>query len=254
MANRKLPIGGVQTFSKVREEYDVYVDKTMHIYDIASRYTTVFLARPRRFGKSLLCSTIKSLFCAEKELFEGLAIIETDWKWKAHPVIHLDLSTGDYTSNGSDNLVVNLNRQLKQTCESYDIKVEISDNIANNLALVIAELHKHIEKAVLVIDEYDYPLLSTMNQPELNADIREKLKGFFGVIKQTDRFLRFSFVTGVTKFAQISMFSGFNQPKDISMIPKYGDICGITQEELETCFALEIEGVPREHGGRPPYL
>ena len=152
MANRKLPIGGVQTFSKVREEYNVYVDKTMHIYDIASRYNTVFLARPRRFGKSLLCSAIKSLFRAEKKLFEGLAIIETDWKWKAHPVIHLDLSTGDYTNNGSDNLVVNLNRQLKQTCESYNIKVEISDNIANNLALVIAELDKHIDKAVRCFD------------------------------------------------------------------------------------------------------
>ena len=106
MNRRKLPIGGVQTFSKLRKEYDVYVDKTMHIYEIASRYETVFLARPRRFGKSLMCSTIASLFRGEKDLFDGLAIAKTDWEWKPHPVIHLALGAGNFTDNGVNALII----------------------------------------------------------------------------------------------------------------------------------------------------
>jgi len=254
MHKRKLPIGGIQTFSELRRDYDVYIDKTMHIYNLASRYKAVFLARPRRFGKSLLCSTIESLFRADKGPFEDLAIFGTDWAWKEHPVIHLELAGCDFTENGVGVLVNTLNNQLDNACENYGIAVERQDFVENRFASVIIELYKKFGGVVVIVDEYDNPLLNTLNQPEENTRIREKLKGFYSVIKQSDRYLRFAFVTGVTKFAQVSVFSGFNQPKDISMAPEYCDICGVTQEELETYFAPEIEAYAPKHGGRERYL
>ena len=254
MRKRKLPIGGIQTFSELRKDYDLYVDKTMHIYELASRYKAVFLARPRRFGKSLLCSTIESLFRGEMELFEGLAIAGADWEWKEHPVIHLELAGRDYSDNGVGVLVSTLNDQLDNVCYEYGISVERSDIVDSRFARVIIELNKKHGSVVVIIDEYDSPLLGTIGQPEASARIREKLKGFYGVLKQSDRHLRFAFVTGVTKFAQVSVFSGFNQPKDISMASEFCDICGITQEELEADFAPEIEAYAPKHGGRESYL
>ena len=251
---RKLPIGGVQTFSTLRKEYDVYVDKTMHIYNMATRYKTVFLSRPRRFGKSLLCSTIESLFRNEKELFDGLAVSKTDWEWKQYPVIYLDLSAENYTENGVEKVSIVLNRQLDDVCSNYGISMEKSSSIADRFARVIIELSMKFDKVVVIVDEYDYPLLSTIDQEPLNKRIREELRGFYGVIKQNERYLRFTFITGVTKFAQISMFSGMNQPNDISMDREYCDICGITQEELERYFEPEIEAYADKHGGRENYL
>ena len=252
---RKLPIGGVQTFSKLRKEYDVYADKTQHIYNLASRYEVVFLSRPRRFGKSLLCSTIKSLFNAEKELFDGLAISNTDWEWKKHPVIHIDLSVEDFTvDNGAEVLVDVLNRQLNDACDIYGVSVEESNIIGNRFARVITELSKKVGRVVVVIDEYDNPLLNTINKPEINAKLREKLKGFYSVLKGLDEHLRFTFITGITKFSQITMFSGMNQPNDISMMSEYSNICGITQEELEDNFAPEIDAYCVKYGGRENYL
>jgi len=256
MSKRRLPIGGVQVFSKLRKEYDVYVDKTMFIYNMAQkmRYQTVFLARPRRFGKSLLCSTIDSLFRNEKELFDGLAISKTDWKWQEHPIIHLSLGSGNFTGSGVEELQNILNNQLDCICDCYDVSVEKSDSLAVKFACVITELSKKIEQVVIIIDEYDNPLLSTINQPELNAKLREELKGFYSVIKQYEKYIRFSFITGVTKFTQVSLFSGMNQPKDISMMPEYCDICGITQKELEENFAPEINDYAEKHGGKENYL
>jgi hypothetical protein len=254
MNKRKLPIGGVQTFSDLRRDYDVYVDKTMHIYNMASRYKTVFLSRPRRFGKSLLCSAIESLFRGQKELFDGLAISKTDWEWKIHPVIHLALGGGDFTVNGVETLISTLNTQLDKVCNSCEISVERSNDVANRFDRIITELSKKIGQVVVIIDEYDNPLLSTIDQPDLNTKLREALKGFYSVIKQNDRYLRFSFITGVTKFSQVSVFSGMNQAKDISMMSEYCDICGITQEELETLFCQEIDDYAEKHGGRENYL
>jgi len=251
MNKRKLPIGGVQTFSILRKEYDVYIDKTQYVYDIASRYRVVFLSRPRRFGKSLLCSTIKSVFKNERELFCGLAISNTDWQWQEHPVIHIDLSLEDFTgANGAKALIASLNRQLDNVCDVYNISVEETDLIGNRFAKIITELSRKINKVVVVIDEYDNPLLSTINQEELNNILREKLKGFYSILKGSDEYLRFVFITGITKFAQITMFSGMNQPKDISMMPEYCSICGITQQELEENFAPEINAYAEKYGGK----
>ncbi|MCL2833708.1 MAG: ATP-binding protein [Treponema sp.] len=254
MIKRKLPIGGIQTFSELRENYDVYVDKTMHIYNMASRYKAVFLARPRRFGKSLLCSTIEALFLGQKEYFDGLAVSNTDWDWKVHPVIHLALGANDFTDNGAETFVGTLNTQLDKVCSLYGLSVERSENAADRFDRVITGLSEKLGKVVVIIDEYDNPLLSTINQPELNLRLRERLKGFYSVLKQNDRYLRFSFITGVTKFAQVSLFSGMNQANDISMMPEYCDICGITQEELETVFAPEIDAYSPRYGGREKYI
>ena len=254
MTRRKLPIGGVQTFWKLRDDYDVYVDKTKHIYDIASRYNMVFLARPRRFGKSLLCSTFEVLFSGQKDQFDGLAISKTDWEWKSYPVIYIDLGASNYTQDGKEALNAEINKQLFKCAEKYNVNVDLGKFISINFSKLVYELSDKIGKVVVIIDEYDNPLLSTIDNPELNKEIREELKGFYSVIKQSDRYLRFAFVTGVTKFAQVSVFSGFNQPKDISMMPEYCDICGITQEELENYFAQEIEAYAPKHGGREKYL
>ncbi|MCL2155242.1 MAG: ATP-binding protein [Leptospirales bacterium] len=254
MNKRKLPIGGVQTFSTVRKEYDVYVDKTMFIYNMATRYRSVFLARPRRFGKSLLCSTISSLFRNQKEYFEDLAISKTDWQWKEHPVIHLSLGAGNFTDNGIDVLKLQLNSQLKDCAKMYDVAIDAKEDISVNFRQLIVELFREKGEVIVIIDEYDNPLLSTIDQKELNEKLREELKGFYSVIKQEESYLRFAFITGVTKFAQISLFLGMNQPNDISMMPEYCGICGITQEELEENFVPEIEDYAPKYGGRENYL
>ena len=254
MDRRKLPIGGVQTFSRLRKEYDVYVDKTLHIYNMASMYQTVFLSRPRRFGKSLLCSTIASLFRNEKELFEGLAISKTDWKWNAHPVIYIDLSAANYTEDGVETLKAKINSQLSNCAKDYEAYIGFVEYTSINFQQLIIELSKKYGNAVVIIDEYDYPLLSTIDQEDVNKKLREELKGFYGVIKQYGEFIRFAFITGVTKFAQVSVFSGMNQAKDISMMPDYFDICGITQDDLEKYFAPEIGNYSEKHGGRENYL
>jgi len=255
MIRRKLPVGGVQVFSNLRREYDVYVDKTMHIYEMASRYRTVFLSRPRRFGKSLLCSTIESLFGNQRELFEGLAISQTDWEWKTHPVIYIDLGAGNYTENdGVSVLKARLNSRLKECAAMYGVHMDFGEYPFLNFDQLTIELSKKIDRVVVIIDEYDNPLLSTINKLELNAKLREELKGFYSVIKQNERYIRFAFITGVTKFAQVSLFSGMNQASDISMMPEYCDICGITQEELESNFAPEIDTYAPQYGGREQYL
>jgi len=254
MKRRKLPIGGYQSFRKLRNECDVYIDKTMHLYELASRSNAVFLARPRRFGKSLLCSTIESLFLGEKELFEELAISQTDWQWKEHPVIHFDMSAENYAAGGVERLKEALGSQLDAVCDRYGVLPDRGGSIPDRFSRTIAALSEQRGPVVVIVDEYDSPLLNTIDKPTLSAEIRDELRGFFGVIKKSDQHLRFTFVTGITKFAQISMFSDFNQPIDISMMPDFGDICGITQEELERDFAPEIEAFAPKHGGREAYL
>ena len=254
MTKRKLPISGVQTFSKIRNEYDVYVDKTKHIYEMASRYTSVFLSRPRRFGKSLLCSTIEALFKGQKYLFTGLAVGKTNWEWKEHPVIHLGFGADDFTKDGVEALIGTINLQLDKVCEDYGISADKNGSIANRFARVITRLSEKLDRVVIIIDEYDNPLLNTIDQPELNQKLRETLKGFYSVIKQYDANIRFAFITGITKFSQVSLFSGMNQVKDISMMTEYCDICGITQEELESNFEVEIEMYSQKYGGRENYL
>ena len=255
MIKRKLPVGGVQVFSELRKNCDVYIDKTMHIYDLVTRYKTVFLSRPRRFGKSILCSTIESLFRNEKELFLDLAVSKTDWEWKEYPIIYLDFGAGNFTeTDGLSALKSKLNAVMKECAFNYGLNFEFCDFPFLNFEKLTIELSKKIGQVVVLIDEYDTPLLNTISQPELNEKIREELKGFFSVIKQNERYIRFAFITGITKFSQVSLFSGMNQAKDISMMDEYCDICGITQEELEMYFEPEINFYAGKYGGREKYL
>lgn len=235
---RKLPIG-IQTFEKLREEDFLYVDKTAMIYQIVSTSTPYFLSRPRRFGKSLLLSTFEAYFQGRKELFKGLAIEKMETKWEQYPVLHLDLNARKYET------VIDLLDMLNQFLEKWE--EQYGDEKRNRapeerFAYIISKIYSETGKQVVVlVDEYDKPLLQAILDESLLEEYRRILKSFYGVLKSSDRYLRFVFLTGGTKFAQVSVFSDLNQLNDISMKPPYAEICGITKEELLQVFAPEIE-------------
>ncbi|MDR3284844.1 MAG: ATP-binding protein, partial [Treponema sp.] len=250
---QRLPIG-IQDFAKIREDGFKYVDKTARIHQLLTGSGGVFfLSRPRRFGKSLLCSTLDAVFSARRELFKeiagqsALAIDSLDWDWKIHPVIRLDLNPGNY-ANGTGELFATLNRALEQCAQKYEVPytgVTISDRFAR---LITALCETYHERVAVIVDEYDKPLLNTIESPEIHTAIRTELKGFYGVLKSSDAYLRFVFLTGVTKFAQVSVFSDLNQIIDISLDSRYADLCGVTQEELEQDFALWIDEIAQDRG------
>ncbi|MDR2490416.1 MAG: ATP-binding protein [Spirochaetaceae bacterium] len=242
-----LPVG-IQDFVKIREDSFLYIDKTAKISELLSDGGgCFFLSRPRRFGKSLLCSTLAALFEGRQELFSGLAIEKTDWEWKKHPVIRIDLNAGNYKA-GLPILVSMLSNMLSNTALDYGLNIR-GQYPAEQLLNIIKDLHALFhERVVVIIDEYDKPLLETLEDASLNSDIRNELKAFYGVLKSCDAYLRFVFVTGVSKFAHVSVFSDLNQLVDLSLNPIYADICGITQQELETNFAPEIDAVLHETG------
>ena len=257
---RLLPIG-IQDFVKIREDGYVYADKTAQIYRLISGSTgAAFLSRPRRFGKSLLCSTLKAVFEGRRELFgeikgfPALAIDSLEWEWRKRPVIRLDLNAGVY-SGGVEKLHSALSRELKREAGKQGIALDDDDCINQFATLIEKSCDNAGEKVVVIIDEYDKPMLGTMSEPSLHAKIREELKGFYGVLKSYDEYLRFVFLTGVTKFSHVSVFSDLNHLDDLTLDPEYADICGITQEELETAFKPEIESVLKRSGkGREEYL
>ncbi|MDR3193051.1 MAG: ATP-binding protein [Treponema sp.] len=249
--NRKLPLG-IQDFVKIRQEGLCYVDKTARIYQLITNVVgPVFLSRPRRFGKSLLCSTLGAIFGGRRELFgpmagqPALAIDGLDWDWKQYPVIRLDLNTGDYTQ-GRGELDVTLHDNLETAAGAYGLSPR-GETLSSQFSRLIRELSgKYHERVAVVIDEYDKPLLSTIDNRELHAAMRNALKGFYSVLKSADEYLKFVLLTGVTKFSQVSIFSDLNNLVDISLDGRYADLCGITQEELERDFAPEIDEVVRE--------
>ncbi|MDR0662744.1 MAG: ATP-binding protein [Spirochaetaceae bacterium] len=247
MKKRRLPLG-IQAYSKIREENLVYVDKTERVYQLAKESAgVIFLSRPRRFGKSLLCSTLSALFEGRRELFTGLAVDASDWEWKKHPVIHIDLNPANYL-NGAVALESVINMYLDGVAKKTGVQLT-DDTMSTRFAYLIREAYdKHNEKVVVIIDEYDKPLLDTINEKEIHETLKNELRGFYGVLKSSDEFLRFVLLTGVTKFSQVSIFSQLNNLKDISLNPDYCDLCGITQAEVETCFEPEIERVVAENG------
>ena len=235
---RKLPIG-IQTFEKLREENYLYVDKTAMVYKIASNSTPYFLSRPRRFGKSLLISTFEAYFQGRKDLFHGLAIEKQETRWEEYPVLHLDLNARKYETAGD--LVAMLNQYLEKWELKYGAEKQ-ERSPEERFAYVIEQAYAQTGKQVVVlIDEYDKPLLQALSDEKLTEEYCRILKAFYGVLKSADRYLRFVFLTGVTKFAQISVFSDLNQLQDISVWPDYSSLCGITKEELINTFTPEIE-------------
>ncbi|MDL2213521.1 ATP-binding protein [Bacteroides sp. OttesenSCG-928-J23] len=235
---RNLPIG-IQTFEKIRVGGYLYVDKTALVHKLVATETPYFLSRPRRFGKSLLLSTFKSYFEGRKDLFEGLAIAELETEWKKYPVLHLDLNAEKYDS--VDGLFEILNRYLNLWEDEWG-REERETTHATRFAGVIRRAYEQTGMGVVVlIDEYDKPLLQAILNESLSAEYRKVLKAFYGVLKSSDEYLRFAFLTGVTKFAHVSVFSDLNQLKDISMWQDYATICGITAQELTAVFMPELE-------------
>lgn len=237
---RKLPIG-IQTFEKLREGAFLYVDKTAMIYRLVRTSTPYFLSRPRRFGKSLLISTFEAYFQGRKDLFEGLAIEKLETEWIEYPVLHLDLNAKKYET--PDDLNAMLNQYLEKWEQIYGCEKQ-NRSSEERFAYMIEQAYLQTGKQVVVlIDEYDKPLLQTLLNEELLDEYRRMLKAFYGVLKSSDRYLRFVFLTGVTKFAQTSVFSDLNQLNDISMDYAYNALCGITKEELASNFVPEIKNL-----------
>ena len=235
----KYPIG-IQTFEKIIKEGYVYVDKTDMVYALATEGNTYFLSRPRRFGKSLLLSTLRAYFEGKKELFKGLKIDKLEKDWHVHRVFHFDFNSVNFTKPNA--LEETLDYELSQWEKEYGIEAEFRNQFGLRLEKILQVAAKQTgHGAVVLIDEYDKPLLDVLEMdPELLNNNREILKGFYSTFKKADAYLRFVFLTGVTKFSQVSVFSGFNQPKDISMYEQFEALCGITEEELHTQFAKPI--------------
>ena len=243
----KYPIG-IQTFENIIKENYVYVDKTDMVYSLANEGKIYFLSRPRRFGKSLLLSTLRAYFEGKKELFKGLKIETLEKEWMQHKVFHLDFNGVNFTVPGALNRV--LNSLLNEWEQNYNIVTDVPQEYGLRFNRILQAAAEQTGRgAVVLVDEYDKPLLDVMEQnQEILEQNREILKAFYSVFKQADAHLRFVFLTGVTKFSQVSVFSGFNQPKDISMYDDYEALCGITEEELHTLFAEPIRKMADAEG------
>lgn len=238
MSKFKYPVDTDQ-FQIIREQGLLYVDKTDLMFDLANRYRYVFLARPRRFGKSLLCNTFKAYFQGQKELFNGLKVMKMEKEWKKHPVLHFTLS-------GLKNVTVPLAQSKLENLISdyekiYGRDPELKTPGARFRGLVHRAKEQTGENVVVILDEYDAAIMRLMYEPERLADMRSMLREFYQVLKDEGAYLRFVFITGVTKFSQLSIFSELNNLNQISLDNRYSGICGITQEELDTVLRPCIE-------------
>ena len=242
---RYLPIG-IQTFENIRMDNAVYVDKTRYIDILAHYHCPYFLSRPRRFGKSLFLSTLRSYFEGRKDLFEGLEISKTETEWKQYPVFYFDFNVGDYTTEAT--FRASLGVKLTGYEKIYGVRDEKATSPADRFSNLLQQAHEKTSlQAVVLVDEYDKPLLGTIDAPELVDSFRKILKSFYGVLKGEDAHIRFIFITGVTRFDKVSIFSDLNNLRDISLSKEYTGICGITQEELVSYFVPEIENMSRDN-------
>ena len=241
----KLPIGE-QSFAKLRREDRLYVDKTEFVYRMAQDGTHYFLSRPRRFGKSLLLSTIEAYFLGQKELFEGLYIGEVEKEWCVYPVFHFDFNTQTYESE--EDLHIILNDYLTKLEAKYGARETEVTPALRFQGLVQRAYEKTGKGVVILVDEYDKPLLQAINKPELQDKYRGILRGFFSVLKTMDQYIRFSFLTGLTKFSKLSIFSDLNNLRDISRKESFALICGLTDEEVDRDLSPYIERFAEKRG------
>jgi len=237
---------GIQTFADIAEGHYQYVDKTQYVYDLANSYRYVFLSRPRRFGKSLLTSTFHSYFEGKKELFEGLAAGRLEKNWVKYPVLHFDISTAKHLSK--EDLIIELEGKLAKYEHVYP-RDPAHVNVNQRLEGLIVHAYEQTgQKVVVLIDEYDAALLDVLSDEEALAANRQVMRNFYSPLKACDPYLRFVFITGITKFSQLSIFSELNNLRNISMMPKYAAICGITSEELETQFSDNVDNFAEQMG------
>lgn len=244
--NKKYPIG-IQNFESLRNDGYCYVDKTRHVYELANTGRYYFLSRPRRFGKSLFLSTLQAYFEGKKELFEDTYIATKEKEWFEYPVLKLDLNAENYEAAPAAVLSQRIDATLKRWEEDYPTGYETYSYGVRFERIIETAAKKYGRGVVILIDEYDKPLLQAIGKREEQDAIRGILKGFYGVLKSMDQYIKFAFLTGVTKFGKVSVFSDLNNLKDISMIPKYWDICGISEEELKSYFDYDIEQLAAEN-------
>ncbi|NDV64174.1 ATP-binding protein [Bacteroides sp. 224] len=237
---RRYPIG-IQNFEKLRSDGYLYVDKTKQMYQLIQMGNPYFLSRPRRFGKSLILSTLEAYFQGKKELFEGLFIETVEKDWKQYPVLHLDLNAEKYETY--EDLEKILSRQLREWEELYETGGAGESYSGRFMTVIQKAYQKTGLRVVVLIDEYDKPLLRSFHDEKLQNSFRELLTGFYSVLKSADAWLQFIFITGVTKFAQMGIFSNLNQLMDISLDNRFCDLCGLTRKEIEDTFDPEIEAL-----------
>lgn len=237
---------GIQDFETIREDGYVYVDKTAYIYQLASRGQYYFLSRPRRFGKSLLVSTLEAYFQGRRELFEGLAIEKLEKEWIKYPVLHLDLNAEEYVD--AEALTGKINLYVSRWEVSYGTDPN-ENSLAARFSGVISRAYEQTgQKVVILIDEYDKPLLEAIGNEELTKAYRATLSAFYSVMKNQGKFIRFVLLTGVTKFSKVSIFSGLNNLRDISMVRNFAGVCGVTESELRTYFNKSVEELAEDRG------
>ena len=236
---------GIQTFDKIRQDGYLYIDKTKYIYEITHPGQYVFLSRPRRFGKSLLTSTFDAYFSGRKDLFKGLAIEELEKEWKVYPVLHFSLASAKLGT--VDDLHVQLRIQLERNEDRHGIHTDIT-NISERFQNLVTSLYEKTgTQVVVLIDEYDAPMLTVLHDKERLEQMRTELQAFYSPLKDLDPYLRFVFITGITKFSQLSIFSQLNNLNNISMLPRYAAICGITHDELIDNFQEGIQTLGEEN-------
>ena len=242
-ARRKLPIG-IQTFGEIREDACYYVDKTAYIERLVAEGKHYFLSRPRRFGKSLFLDTLKELFEGNEPLFEGLAIHER-WDWSVrHPVLRLDFSSGNFKEPGG------LHKDAMEQLDAIESEVSVRssyDTARGRFRYLLRTLHQQTgQRVVVLVDEYDKPILDALEVPEVARANRDYLHGLYSTIKFGDAHIKFTFLTGVSKFSKVSLFSGLNNLIDITLDPQYSAICGYTEADLDAVFAPELLGLDRD--------
>lgn len=247
MEKRRLFPIGIQTFSELIKKGFVYIDKTEYIYRMTHMESSyVFLGRPRRFGKSLLTSTLYSYFAGEKELFSGLAIEKMETEWNSYPVLHFDMSLGKHMDR--EQLVRYLNYQLERQEKEFGLtntQMDVNNRLTNLIVSVSRQTGKQV---VVLIDEYDAPLLDVVHEEENLPKLRDVMRNFYSPLKACDPYLRFVFLTGITKFSQLSIFCELNNIKNISMLPEYAAVCGITEEEMVTLMGDGIDRIAANQG------
>ena len=237
---------GIQNFESIRQGGYIYVDKTDLIHQLASTGKYYFLSRPRRFGKSLLVSTMEAYFQGKKELFKGLALEKQEKDWTNYPVLHLDLSGKTY--NKAEDLEITLDQHLRQWEKDCGMEARYPEPDARFKDVIDTAYEKTGKPVVILIDEYDKPILDSAGNEPLRESYRSRLQGFYSVMKTRDGKIRFGFLTGITKLGKLSIFSGLNNLKDISMDHRYVDICGISEDDLHACFDESVREMAEANG------
>ncbi len=241
---KKLPIG-IQTFREIIEENYAYVDKTEFAYKLITHGKYYFLSRPRRFGKSLFLDTLAEIFLCNKELFEGLYIYDK-YDFKPYPIIRISFGSGDYSLN-ENQTIDEIKNILKDNIESLNIDCKDINNFKNCFKELIKKAYQtYNQKVVILIDEYDKPILDNISNKEMAKKARNILKNFYSIIKDSDRYIKFVFIAGVSKFSKLNLFSGLNNLEDITINREYAQICGYTHKDLQTVFKDKLKNANLE--------